>query len=61
MLSDFHAVFGTPKIYPPGEGTISQNCYCPILKKVMLFEVIEDNKNSKENGYFSISLKRIRI
>jgi len=27
----------------------------------MLFEVIEGNKNSKENGYFSISLKRIRL
>jgi len=27
----------------------------------MLFEVIEGNKNCKENGYFSISLKQIRI
>ena len=27
----------------------------------MLFEVIEGNKNSKENGYFTISLKRILI
>ena len=27
----------------------------------MLFEVIEGNKNSKENDYFSISLKRIQI
>ena len=27
----------------------------------MLFEVKEGNKNSKENGYFSISLKRFQI
>ena len=27
----------------------------------MLLEVIEGYKNSKENGYFSISLKRIMI
>jgi len=45
----------------PCGGNRVTECYCPLLKKVMLFEVIEGNKNSKENGYFSISSILIRI